>query len=329
MVFYKDAAYEIVRPLRESSLNCRWVTAENFSTIWHFHPELEIMSVERSHGIRFIGDNVEPFGPGDLVLVGPNLPHVWINRGLPRRPPHDYAAAVLIQFGENFLGREFWRAPEFAAIAGLLECSRHGVHFQGPEARQAARLLKALTKLTGVDRLMELMAILHLLARSPDQRMLSRAGYMPKLGQSDAKRIAAVRRYVHSHLAQRISRRTAAAVTKLKPTGFSTFFHERMGCTFTEYVNQLRIAKAIRLMAEGKHTVSDACYASGFKTLSNFNFRFRALKGMSPKEYQGHLHGGNEQDWFWLLREAWIFPQPPSARRPGVRGSKKVSAGAG
>lgn len=314
MVFYKDAAYEIVQPLTQSSLNCRWVTAESFSAIWHFHPELEIMSVERSHGLRFIGDSVERFGAGDLVLIGPNLPHVWINRGLPRRPRHDYAAAVLIQFAENFLGRTLWRAPEFAAVAGLLARSRHGVHFHGPEARRAARRLKGLTKLTGVERLAELLAILHRLARSPNQRMLSRTGYVPQLARSDAHRIARVRRYVHAHLTGRISRRTAATLTKLEPARFSAFFRERMGCTFTEYVNELRIAEAMRLMAEGKRSVSDACYASGFKSLPNFNFRFRALKGMSPQEYRRQLHEGDEQYRSWLLREAWIFPRSQSGR---------------
>lgn len=299
-------AIEIIQLHEGSSLRCTRSTGESLSTVWHCHPELELLLVERSRGMRFVGDNAEPFGAGDLVLVGPNLPHVWLNNDLPRRPRHDHVASVLIQFRENILGAEAWKTPEFAAIAGLLMRSRQGVHFTGPDARAAARRMIGLSRLVGVQRIAGLLELLDFLAQSRGQRLLSSAGYTPKLSQSDATRLQSVRRYVEKNLGRSIRQTRAAALARLSPARFSAFFRQRMGCTFSAYVNRLRVARVATLLTDEKMNISEACYACGFNSLSNFNAQFRALKGMNPRAYLRHFRSNAGVGQEWLVRNAWI-----------------------
>ncbi|HVU23021.1 MAG TPA: AraC family transcriptional regulator [Opitutus sp.] len=299
-------AIEIVQLHEGSSLRCVRTTGERFSTVWHSHPELELLLVERSRGMRFVGDSAEPFGPGDLVLVGPNVPHVWLTSDRPRPLRHDHTASVLIQFREDLLGGHGRKPPEFGAIARLLERSRPGVHFAGAEAAAAARRMIHLSRTAGVERLTGLLELLDFLARARAQRPLSGARDGPRLKIADARRIDAVRRYVERNLGRTIRQPRAAALARLGPARFSTFFRQRMGCTFSTYVARLRVARVVTLLTEERMNISTACYASGFNSLSSFNHHFRALKGMSPRAFLHHFraHAGVGDEW--LVRRSWI-----------------------
>ena len=298
-------ATEIVQLHEGSSLRCIRVTGESLSTVWHSHPEVELLLVERSQGMRFVGDSAEPFEAGDLVLVGPHLPHVWLNNDLPRRPRPNHAASILVQFRENLLGADAWKTPEFSAIAELLQRSRQGVQFTGADADAAALRMLRLSRAAGVERIAGLLELLDFLARSRGQRLLSSAGYVPKLNRADAERIQAVQRYVEKNLGRTIRQPRAAALARLSPARFSAFFRLRMGCSFSAYVNRLRVARVATLLIEEKMNISEACYASGFVSLSNFNTQFRALKGMSPRKFLRDFRANAGIGQEWLVRDAW------------------------
>lgn len=298
-----QASFQKIVPHQDSSLCCRRTTGESFNSRWHFHPEIELMYVERSHGVRLVGDSVQPFSPGDLVLVGPNLPHVWINNDVPARPPHDHAVGIFVQFREDFLGTALERAPELGAVAELLRRSRHGVHFMGSDVSAAIGHLQRLVRGLGTSRLAELVVLLDLLAHCPRQQLLCRAGYVPKLNHGEAERIERVCRFINEHLTTRLSLPSTAAVAGLSRARFSRFFRQKMRCTFTAYVTRLRIARAIHLMVEEEMQIAEACFASGFNNLSNFNRHFRAIKGMNPRAYlrlfrrEKPLSAMNEKAW--------------------------------
>src|SRR5690606_9928710 len=112
-------------------------------------PEIELMLVERSRGMRFVGDSVACFREGDLVMVGPNVPHVWVNSEPPSPPRHDHAIAVIAQFRSDILDGALWTAPEFAHVAALLRRSAQGVQFTGPDAQGAAEHMRRMGKLVG------------------------------------------------------------------------------------------------------------------------------------------------------------------------------------
>lgn len=287
------ATYEVVRPHEGGSLRCWRATGTRFSGPWHFHPEIELMFVERSRGLRFVGDSVEPFREGELVMTGPNLPHVWINHHPSVPAPDDHAIGICVQFREDFLGVDFWKAPEFASIATLFRRSGQGLLFAGATARRATQHLRRMVKTTGAARLAELILLLDFLARAGNTRLLATSGYVPKLNHVDAARIHLVCRYVHENLSEEIAQPAAAKLAGLSPATFSSFFRAKMGRTFSGYVTQLRVARAIHFMVEEDMSVSEAAFASGFNNLSNFNAHFRTQKSMSPRAYLKRLRAGN------------------------------------
>jgi len=277
------ASYEVVKIAEGSLLGCQHSPGRRFKSRWHFHPEFEIMFVEHSRGLRFVGSSVAPYREGDLVLIGPNLPHVWVTSG-GKSNPLGHARAVLVQFRGEIIGA-LPKMPEFSHVAALLHRSRHGVQFAGPNARKAADHLLQLCRATGARRVLLLYTVLDLLARSRRQTVLSDDGYVPQLNQSEAARINVACSYVQAHLTEEISQPAVAALLRMHPTAFSSFFRKKVGRTFSAYVNQLRMARALHLMMEEKMNISEACFASGFNSLSNFNSRFRAIKGMSPRSF--------------------------------------------
>ncbi|MGH7996513.1 MAG: AraC family transcriptional regulator [Opitutaceae bacterium] len=281
---------EIIRFPEKSSVKCWFTAATAFASAWHFHPELEIKFVELSRGLRIVGDSIVPFREGDLVLLGPNLPHVWISDPCAIM---GQVRGVVVQFLDTFLGPEIWDAPEFDAAAKLIRRSRHGIAFGGDDAGEIARLLLQMAGADAVRRVLLLLEILDRMAHSRRQTLLCSANYTPKLNPLDAKRIAVARRYVEEHLTGEISEVTAAGLVRMSAVSFSSYFRQKMGCTFSAYVNQLRISRAIHLMVEERMNISEACFASGFNNLSNFNRRFLAIKRMTPSAFLRELDRAN------------------------------------
>lgn len=282
------AVYEVIRKPENSSMKLWFSTGYRFRAPWHFHPEIEILLVVRGRGMRYVGDSVAPFREGDLVLIGPDLPHVLISETVSLDDPR-HVQCFIAQFRENFLGSDAWTTPELARVADLLRRSRRGVHFTGAVVTEAAAQLRRCVDASGTQRVAHLLLLLDLLARTPEQRLLSSADYVPKLNHSDGVRINVVCRYVVEHLTGELTQSAAAALVRMSPATFSQFFRQKMGRTFSNYVTHLRIAHALRLISDEKMNVSEACFASGFNSLSNFNRHFRALKGMSPRTYLRQL----------------------------------------
>jgi len=285
------ATYEAIRFPERSSLKCWYTSSWGFCSRWHFHAEIEILFVERGRGQRFVGDHVDSFCDGDLVLLGPNLPHVWFQKPSTHRMGD--VRAVVVQFPEFFLGREFWETSEFVRMAALIKRSRHGIFFSGADVADMAALLLRVPEAGEVQRVLLLLDVLDLMARSRDQSVLCSTDYVPKLNHLDAQRIGAVQRYIQEHLLGEISQPAAAALVRMSPTTFSHFFRQKMGRTFSAHVNQLRISHAIHLMVEEELSISEAAFASGFNNLSTFNHQFRSVKKVPPSAFLQHLEKPN------------------------------------
>ncbi len=282
-----------------------------FDFRWHFHPEFELTYIVRSGGQRFVGDSIERYRDGDFVLLGPNLPHTWMSEQQhPPLPPlikggrtaaksrvlkeGKNAArktrvehrAIYAQFLSDFAGEEFFRRPELAAVARLLERAAQGLRFTGKTQQAAARLMPELLATSGMTRLLKLLEILDLLAHSKHAVPLSSKTFAPSLKRRDERRIDDVCRFIHDNIAQPIEQPEAARRAHLSVSAFSRFFKKSLGRTFSEYVNELRVGQACRLLIESDKSVAEIAFGSGFENLSNFNRRFRALKGISPRVYR-------------------------------------------
>jgi AraC-like DNA-binding protein len=284
------ARIEKIAPGGAASFICRRRSDPRFGFTWHFHPEIELTLIVRSRGRRFVGDSIEPYDDGDLVLLGPDLPHTWDSD--PRRKgPHE---AVFCQFSASFLGPDFLRAPELAPVRRLLDRAARGLRFSGKTQKAAARRMEGMDRLQGLARLAALLEVLDLLARSRDVRPLSSREFVPALRRGDAGRIDRVCRFLNERCTGRITLAEAAAAAHLSIPAFSRSFRRKTGRTLVAYLNELRTGLACRELIESDRAVSEIAFDTGFNNLSNFNRRFLELKGRSPREFRREFRSHEE-----------------------------------
>lgn len=267
------------------SFHCEVVRGRTYGAQWHFHPEHQLTLVLKSRGHRVVGDNISPLTPGDLVLVGGNVPHVW------HQDEEDHAArdgvhAIVVRFRDDFLGRDFLQTPELEPVRALLRRALRGLQVQGKTRQAIAMRMEKLASTQGLGRVTELLAILDELSRSKDLRPLSSVGFRPELSADDQGRMGRVFEHIHQHLTEDISRDSVAARASLSPGAFSRFFKTRTGKTLPQYVNELRVGRACSRLAEADDKVADIALDCGFQNLANFNRQFQRLMGASPREYR-------------------------------------------
>lgn len=253
---------------------------------WHYHPEFELTWIERGAGTRFVGDTVAPYAPGDLVLLGGDLPHTWSSETPARRAGAH--RAVVVQFAAELFAAQ--SGPEFLAVRDLLARAGRGLVFNGTPV--AAEEWHALAQARGLDAWCRLATLLNRLARAESSPIAS-VGYRP------APRHGALRRHERAlaFIAGRadagpVYLKDAARSVHLTPAAFSRFFQRMAGVSFVAHVNALRIARATRLLIETDRAVADIAYTCGFGNLANFNRRFRALKGEAPLRFRRRYEAG-------------------------------------
>ncbi len=250
---------------------------------WHYHPEFELTLILDSHGQRLVGDGIADYGPGDLVLLGPNLPHSW--RSGPVRPgPRKIHRAVVIQFREDFLGEQFFALEEMESIARLLKRSACGLAFGDTKAgRQAARRLVDFSFLSPARRIIALVSVLLDLAEESHPQTLSTNRLAPMCRVEDQQRIDAICVHLNRHFEEEIDFASLSRQIHMDQTSLCRFFKRATGRTMTAYVNELRVGAAAQLLTDTDESVLDIGFKVGFGNYSNFNRQFKKVKGYNPR----------------------------------------------
>ena len=287
-IFYHRRV-RIVREHPPRASNESWyqyVRAEpSFPFNWHNHREHELTLVRRGRGRRFVGDSVEAYGPGDLVLVGADLPHTWQSDDLPAGP-HE---AVCIQLCSDFLGPQLIRRPEFAAIGRVLDDAAQGLAFPDQVARTVTDLTADLGALPPDVRTITLLLVLVALARAHDDgrtRRLATAAFDPVLRADQRDRLERVCRMVAEHYPEPLTLGAAAREAGMAPAAFSRLFSRGIGRSFTEHVTDIRLDAARQRLRHTDAPITTIAHRCGFANLANFNRRFRAAVGATPSDYR-------------------------------------------
>jgi AraC-like DNA-binding protein len=249
---------------------------------WHFHPEFELTLITAGRGRRFVGDSIETFEPGDLVLLGPHLPHTW--HSVPARGLR--SAAVVVRFGPDLLGTGFLDRAECVRLRRLMAAAGRGLVFSGNAAGEVADRMAGLAAAPALERLLALPALLDQLAERAKQRSLSSLEWDAAPPSRDARRIDRACRHIMQHFTEPLSLAAVAAVVKLSPAGFSRFFRRMTGRTFVSWLTEVRIGHACRLLTQTDQPVLEIAIDSGFGNLSNFNRAFRRLRGCTPRDWR-------------------------------------------
>jgi AraC-like DNA-binding protein len=263
-----------------------------YPTPWHYHPEYEIVLVTESCGTRYVGDSITTFEPGDLVLVGPDLPHMY------RNDEHYYnieselrAKSIVIHFSEESLG-ETLKLPEMDRIRKLLQRSKYGLEFTGVANRKIASTLKKIVATTnGFERWLTLMEILQVMATCEESECCAiSSSSLLELHETDEERLHGVFSYVGERFKEHISLEQAAELANMTPSAFSRYFKYRTRKTFSSFLLELRIGHAAKLLMQSERRVGEVCYECGFNNLSNFNRHFKTIYNMQPREFKKQIH---------------------------------------
>ena len=253
---------------------------------WHYHPEFELLYVTQSTGIRFVGDSVAQFQPGDLVLVGPYLPHLWRND--PTYYQQNEAAKVqtiVIKFTKDFVGRDFFRNPKFTALNSLLDRSKYGISFGLQIRKDLHQSLLELVHKSEAEQVIKLLEILHHLSLSEDFEVLSSTD-MRQNAMADSGRLDAVLKYISDHYDNDIKLADVSQVACMTTNSFCRFFKKHTNKSFTQFLNEVRIRNASRLLVQEEASVSEISYTVGYKSITNFYRQFKLIMGSTPSEYR-------------------------------------------
>ena len=263
----------------------------HFTYPWHFHPEFELLYVIEGSGTSFVADSIEEFQSGDLAFIGSNLPHFWRSDEKYLRSKGELRIKyIVIQFPCDFLKEEISNYPEFHLIGELFERASQGIRFSIEFTRKISKKIKRISKLNGFERIIALQELLHTLAKTKEYKLLAGELYHHEGQKFKSIRLNQVIQFLNTHYQQNIELSKVADIAHLHPAAFCRFFKEKTGKSLSEYVNDLRISYACRLIIEGKMSVSQISFESGFNNLSNFNRTFKKNTGYTPTHYFEQFH---------------------------------------
>lgn len=272
--------YEKISPDSGSSFRLIHWKSENDKFFWHYHPEYEIVYVHKGTGRRHIGSDLANYEEGELVFMGPNLPHTGFGYGVIGE--HE---EIVVQLKEDFLGEKFLQAPEMLEIKKLFERSKRGISFHGKTQKVVGSKLQKMLQLPYFERLIELINIFQILATTDEFSILHADGTRFDFSHKDEDRINQIYAYVEQNYKKPIDIQEVADISNLTVPSFCRYFKKMTHLTFTDFVNEFRVNQACKLLLDGQQ-VSDVCFESGFNNVSHFNKTFKQLTGKSPREYK-------------------------------------------
>lgn len=260
---------------------------KHFDPYWHSHSEYQLFVTLEGTGTRFIGDNIKAFKPGELTLTGTHLPHLWrSDEAYFQKKSALSAKGIVIYFNENFLGDHFMDKEEMLLLKKLLTNAMRGLDFFGKTKITVVKMMRELTKLQGIESVIQLLRILNTLASAKDYQFISSIAHKDVVHPKETDRINQVYDFVLKNFSRKISLQELANLVYMTPTSFSRFFKMRNNKSFSGFLKEIRIKHACKLLTETDNSVAQVSYDCGFDTLSNFNKQFKEFTHKRPMEYK-------------------------------------------
>jgi len=254
---------------------------------WHYHPEFEIIFVEKSYGIRFMGSHIGNFSDGDLMFISSDLPHVWKNdRDFYQGNKDLFVDVYVIHFRKDAFNEGFFDLPEFTQIRKLFLSGQQGLLVrEGEDHKKISSLVKQVVSSSGIDRLILFLKTLDAFANTKEYDLLSMIGYENSVDLADAERINTVMNFVMTNYSEDIKISKIAKLISLTEASFCRYFKSKTHKTFSQFLNEVRILNACKLLVDNNMTITQICYNTGYNNISHFNRQFKLITGLTAKEY--------------------------------------------
>jgi len=269
------------------SFSIRYDVVSHFYNKWHYHPELELVLIIEASGRQFIGDSIHHFKNNDLILLGANLPHLWrCDEKFLVRNSKLKVEAIIVHFTPDCFGPEFFNLPENRGIVRLFQRAQMGVRIKDESGKEVAGLMRRLVDAQNSERIILLLQILDLIARSSDTKTICSEGLTFQYSPAEAERLNTIYQYILAHFTRPLSLEQVARIAHLSPNGFCRYFKSRIKKTFSRFLIEMRIGHACKLLAETDKPVAEICFECGFSNFSNFNRHFKDVAQRTPLSHR-------------------------------------------
>ncbi len=253
---------------------------------WHYHAEVELIYFQEGEGTQFIGDSISSFQSGDVILVGSDLPHYWSFDHRYFDSEHYQPNVYVTHFCDYFWGREFLSIPENLPLKKLLETARRGIQVTGNTKEYIGHLLEEMLFAEGSRKVLLLLEALITIANSTNIRLLSSIGFQPELRGSENDRINSIYQYTLANYKRKIQMEEVAAVAYMSPNSFCRFFKSKTKKTYSNFLIEIRVGVACKLLIGNKLSIKQVCYESGFNNFASFHKYFKQITNKTPLHYQ-------------------------------------------
>lgn len=259
----------------------------HLDSFFHFHHLCELVWIEESYGKRVIGDHVDNFSAGDLVLMGPHLPHIWQN------DPEFFlkkkgwrSKATVVYFSPDFLLNLSDEQAVTKPIHELISRASRGLRFYGETHRQVTEILSRISQDDGFKKVVAFLEVVDALSQSREYKYMASISYKNINDEKDTQRINTIYQFLMQNFHRDISLEEVSGICSMTPTSFCRFFKSRTQKSFIQFLNELRIGHACKLLQEPDYQISDACYQSGYNNYVHFNKCFKQVTGQTPSAYR-------------------------------------------
>ena len=258
-----------------------------FSAPYHFHPELELVYVKEGFGRRIIGEKLEEFYPNDLVLLGPNLPHVWLNDSIFYKGFTNHRSkSLVIYFNRELFSKDFYEMKESMQLNDLFSRACRGIRIIGKTQAVVIDKMQQAAAKKGFQKIISVLELMNIIATSKEVEYITHSPYNDDSNKLSKDRLHEIYNYIIQNFNKEITLDDISSHANMTPSAFCRFFKKRTNKNFIEYLNEVRISNACKYLLESGLNISEIAFYCGYKTVSNFNKIFKKTTGLSPKAYR-------------------------------------------
>jgi AraC-like DNA-binding protein len=276
-------------PAPDHSFNIRKDIGTDMLSSWHYHPEIELVHIKRSLGTCLIGDHVGPFKHGDTYLFGSNLPHTFRHeKKFMERTDDKRGETIVVLFQLDILGGHFLNLPELQPILNLLDTAKQGLRLKGETRRKICKIMEDMMTESPTKRLIQLLNALEIVASSTEYDTISGYGFLLDVNLDDNSRMDKIFEYTFNNFHRKVSIEDVAAQIAMAKHSFCRYFKSKTKKTYLDFLIEVRIGHACRLLIEQDLNVTEISYACGYNNLSHFYHQFKTITQKHPLEYRAH-----------------------------------------
>ncbi len=279
---------KLINAQRENVFQIMNVSEPYFFPHWHFHPECEIMLVLEGTGMRFVGDSMERFQPGDLVFYCDKIPHLYrSDKAYYEKDSRMVSKAVVVYFNDALLKGDFWDGQSIASLKRLYSLAGRGLKFTGKtRSRLKNKILELDDAKDSLDKIIDLFTILKLMCESKEYERLSSEAFTNPGAEDDCERVNKVYQFVMDNYMKNPTLEDVAEIACMSPTAFCRFFKSHTNRTYIQFLNEIKIGNACKMLIDNDLSISEICYMIGFNNTAHFNSQFKKIIGLTPSQYR-------------------------------------------